>query len=140
MTPTPTNPDQATPDQANPDQANPDLDRLTRRLVQFRDARDWQQFHRLKDLIVSLNLEAAELLELCQWKSDLQVEEAMEKPDFRNKLSEEMADIFVYLLLICEKSGIDLIAATDAKIDGNDTKYPVDKARGRADKYTAYKD
>lgn len=119
---------------------NPDFVRLIERLLRFRDDRDWQQFHRLKDLILSLNLEAAEMLELCQWKSDAEVEQAVSDPAFREKLEHELADVLVYLLLIAERTGIDLIAATDAKIDHNAAKYPADKARGRADKYTAYEE
>lgn len=109
---------------------------LTKRLIAFRDARDWKQFHGLKDLMLSLNLEASELLELAQWKRDDEVEALIDDPAFTEKLSDESADVFLYLLLICERAGIDLIAAAEAKIAKNDAKYPVDKARGNAKKYT----
>lgn len=109
---------------------------LTKRLIDFRDARDWKQFHGLKDLLLSLSLEAAELLELAQWKRDDEVEALIGDPAFTEKLSDESADVFLYLLLICERAGIDLIAAAEAKIAKNDAKYPVDKARGTAKKYT----
>ena len=113
----------------------PTLDQLTERLIAFRDARDWRQFHSLKDLIVSLNLEAAELLELTQWKSDTDFESAAQDEDVHKRLEEECADVLLYLLLITERAGIDLQAAAARKITTNDAKYPADKARGNARKY-----
>lgn len=115
----------------------PDLEELTRRLIAFRDARDWRQFHSLKNLILSASLEAAEIMELAQWKDDEAVEHgARDDADFRARLAEECADVLLYLLLICERAGIDLTEAAVAKIDLNEKKYPVGKARGNAKKYT----
>ncbi len=111
------------------------IEQLTERLVDFRDARDWKQFHSLKNLIVSLNLEATEVLELTQWKSDEQTEAACRDPDFRKRLEEECADVLLYLLLISERAGIDLLGAASEKITKNGLKYPVDKAKGNARKY-----
>jgi len=115
----------------------PNLETLTRRLLAFRDARDWQQFHSLKDLILSLNLEASELLELTQWKSESEFAELADTPEMKAKLEEECADVLLYLLLVAERAGIDLLAAADAKIDRNGEKYPVEKSRGVARKYDA---
>ena len=116
---------------------NSELDALTRRLIAFRDARDWRQFHSLKNLILSASLEAAEIMELVQWKEDGTVEQAaQDDPEFRARLAEECADVLLYLLLICERAGIDLGEAATAKIDLNERKYPVEKARGTAKKYT----
>jgi NTP pyrophosphatase (non-canonical NTP hydrolase) len=112
------------------------LSQLTERLIEFRDARHWRQFQGLKNLIVSLNLEATELLELTQWKNDEQVESAVQDADFKAKLEEETADVLLYLLMICERAGIDLVAAASRKIDLNAARYPVEKARGNAKKYT----
>ena len=109
---------------------------LTQRLTDFRDARDWRQFHSLKDLVLSLNLEASELLELAQWKSEDDFEAAACRPPLKNRLEEECADVLLYLLLIAERAGIDLLAAANAKIDRNEEKYPVEKAKGNARKYT----
>ena len=120
-----------------PDPQSSALDDLTRRLIAFRDAREWRPFHGLKNLMLSLNLEAAEILELTQWKSDDEVEAATADPEFRDQLSEECADVLLYLLLICERAGIDLEVAASAKIELNAAKYPVEKARGNARKYTA---
>lgn len=114
----------------------PSLEELTSRLLEFRDARDWRQFHSLKDLILSLNLEAGELLELTQWKSEAAFEMAAQEPQMLQKLGEECADIFLYLLLIAERAGIDLQKAAAEKIALNEQKYPVEKARGNARKYS----
>jgi len=108
---------------------------LTTRLIAFRDARDWKQFHSLKDLILSLNLEASELLELTQWKNSDDFERLADEPEMKAKLEEECADVLLYLLLIAERAGIDLAAVADKKIDRNGEKYPVDKAKGVARKY-----
>lgn len=115
---------------------SPSLEELTAQLIMFRDARDWRQFHSLKNLILSLSLESAELLELTQWKSDEEIETRIEDPAFRSNLAEECADVLLYLLLIAERSGIDLAQAAATKITQNGAKYPVDKARGNARKYT----
>ena len=114
----------------------PTLAELTDRLIAFRDARDWRQFHSLKDLIVSVSLESGELLELTQWKDDTSVETDAADPAFRGRLEEECADVLLYLLLIAERAGFDLAAAAAAKIKANEVKYPVDKSRGNARKYT----
>ena len=113
------------------------LEDLTRQLTAFRDARDWKQFHGLKNLIVSLNLESAELLELTQWLSDTDVEEKLQDDAFRARLSDEVADVFLYLLLICARADIDVVAAAEAKIARNEERYPVEKSKGNAKKYTA---
>lgn len=114
----------------------PTLDDLTERLLAFRDARDWRQFHALKDLILSLNLEASELLELTQWKSEAEFEKDAKSEAMHKRLAEECADVLLYLLLIAERTGIDLQSAAAQKIRTNDLKYPVTKARGTAAKYT----
>lgn len=119
------------------DKSAPDLDELTARLIAFRDERDWRQFHSLKNLMLSVSLESAELLELTQWKSEEEIEAAIADPEFRKRLAEESADVFLYLLLIAERAGIDLAQAASDKITRNGEKYPVDKARGNARKYTS---
>lgn len=114
---------------------HPTHEELTRRLIEFRDARDWRQFHSLKDLIVSLNLEAAELLELTQWQEASAFEAASREPANKKRLGEECADIFLYLLLICERADINLSDVASAKILMNEEKYPVEKSKGTAKKY-----
>jgi len=112
------------------------LDELTQRLLRFRDERDWRQFHSLKDLILSLNLEASELLELAQWKKEAVFEAEAADGVMHQRLQEECADVLLYLLLIAERAGIDLQLAAAEKIVANDLKYPVEKSRGSAIKYT----
>ncbi len=114
----------------------PSLKELTDELIAFRDARDWKRFHSLKNLMISLNLEVSELLELTQWKDDAEVEKAVNSAVFRTSFEEECADILLYLLLISERAGIDLAAAAARKIEKNAAKYPVEKSRGNAKKYT----
>ncbi|MCL2524225.1 MAG: nucleotide pyrophosphohydrolase [Betaproteobacteria bacterium] len=113
-----------------------DLHALTTDLLAFRDARDWRQFHSLRNLIVSLNLEAAELLELTQWKSDAEIAALPVEAAGGKALRDECADILLYLLLIADAAGIDLLAAARDKLAENGEKYPVDKARGSRAKYT----
>ena len=97
-------------------------------LITFRNRRDWEQFHNPKDLAVALNVEAGELLEQFLWK---QPEDAS-----REKVKEELADIFAYAFLLAEKYDFDVREIVLEKIRANDRKYPVDKARGTARKYT----
>lgn len=115
----------------------PSLDELTQRLLEFRDERDWRQFHSLKDLILSLHLEAGELLELTQWKPEATFEElALNDEKMRARMREECADVLLYLLLVAERAGIDLQSAAAQKMSANALKYPVQRARGTAAKYT----
>ena len=113
----------------------PTLNDLTQQLIEFRDARDWRQFHSLKDLILSLNLEAGELLELAQWKPEETFEIEAGTEPLQQRLREECADVLLYLLLIAERSGIDLQRAAAEKIKSNNLKYPVEKSRGKSTKY-----
>ncbi|MDP3537852.1 MAG: nucleotide pyrophosphohydrolase [Azonexus sp.] len=113
-----------------------DFQALTAALLEFRDARDWKQFHSLRNLITSLNLEAAELLELTQWQSDAEVEALPTRPQAAEALSDECADILLYLLLIADTAGIDLAEAARLKLLKNAEKYPVDKAYGSRAKYS----
>ena len=114
------------------------LDNLSTALLAFRDERNWAQFHTLKNLIVALNLEAAELLELTQWKTDAQSAALAQSPQTQEALRDECADVLLYLLLIAEKSGINLEAAAFAKLTKNAVKYPIDKSYGNSQKYTEF--
>ena len=115
-----------------------ELKTLTQAVLDFRDARNWQQFHSLRNLIVSLNLEAAELLELTQWKQDTEINAIADNPQALAALREECADILLYLLLIADKAGIDLAQAAHEKLAKNGEKYPVEKSYGSSAKYTAF--
>jgi len=104
-----------------------EMDRILRRLRQFRDDRDWQQFHNPKDLAVALSIEASELLEAFLWKSPEDAD-----PE---KVKEELADVLAYALLLSDAYGFDIQQIILDKIERNEEKYPVDKARGSAKKY-----
>ena len=106
-------------------------DETIHRVIQFRDDRNWKQFHTPKDLAISMNLEAAELLELFQWSGT-----DLECPDKREKLREELADVLSYCILMADVCGLDLDEIMNEKICKNEAKYPVEKARGNAAKYT----
>lgn len=93
------------------------------RIRKFRDDRDWQQFHNPKDLAVSISIEAAELLELFQWKSAEQ--STRFAAENRERVSEEIADVAIYLVELADITGIDLAQAIDDKLEKNARKYPV---------------
>ncbi len=114
-----------------------DLGSLTRLVTAFRDARDWSQFHSLRNLIVSLNLEASELLELTQWKTDDEIAAIPTDLHAREALEDECADVLLYLLLIADRAGFDLDGAARAKLVKNEAKYPVERFRGSRRKYDA---
>jgi dCTP diphosphatase len=116
------------------DQAMSDLERLKAAIIDFRNARDWAQFHDPKNLAAALSIEAAELQELFLWQPAAE----SHRPDDagRQRAAEEAADIFIFLTYLCDALNIDLAAAVTAKIAANDRKYPVEKARGSRKKYT----
>lgn len=111
------------------------IDRLTELVRRFRDERDWAPFHNPKDLAVSIAIEAAELLEVFQWKDREEVRAHLATPEGKGAAADEMADILILLLSAADATGIDLFTATVEKIARNAEKYPVEKARGNAKKY-----
>jgi len=111
------------------------IEALRTALLAFRDERDWAQFHTLRNLIVSLNLEAGELLELTQWKRDDEIAELARDARGREAFAEECADVLLYLILVADAAGVDLLAAAERKLAKNAERYPVAKAKGRSTKY-----
>ena len=110
------------------------LERLRDRLREFAAARDWNQFHSPKNLAIALSVEAGELLEQFQWLSD---QESLILPnDKLEKINDEIADVLLYLIRLADVLNVDLIKSADTKIEANAQKYPVDKSRGSAKKYT----
>ncbi len=111
--------------------------KLTSKILAFRNARNWKQFHNPKDVAISLSLEAAELLEHFQWKNPKEIKTYLKtnKPE----ISDELADVLYWVLLLSHDLGIDPLAALDAKLKKNALKYPVQKAKGRHTKYTELK-
>ena len=111
-----------------------DLQQVVERIRQFRDARDWQQFHHPKDMAAGLAIEAAELMELFLWKSEHEQAEIVETK--REQIEDELADIGMFLLELADNLNVDLLTAIEAKIEKNAEKYPVEKSKGRSAKYT----
>ena len=110
-----------------------DFESFTKKYVAFRTERDWQQYHKPKDLALSLVLEAAEVLELFQWKTDVQaLEKFKESPE---KLADELADVIGWVLLLAHDCDIDIAAALENKLKKNALKYPVEKAKGTSKKF-----
>jgi len=110
------------------------LNAIVDKLLVFRRERDWEQFHRPKDLAISIVLEAAELLEEFQWKGDAEVTRCLEEGGL-SRVSEELADIAIYIVLMSHDLGIDLLEEIGKKIRKNEEKYPVGKSKGSAKKY-----
>lgn len=101
------------------------------KILKFRDDRDWKQFHNPKDLAISISLEAAELLEVFQWSgSDVSCDNKIDK------IKEELADVVNYCVLMADACGLDLDEIVQKKIAVNNEKYPVNKAKGKSDKYS----
>lgn len=111
-----------------------DLEKLRDQLRAFAADRDWDQFHSPKNLASALAVEAAELLENFQWLTETQSKQLT--PGALENVQAELADVFLYLIRLSDKLDIDLVAAANAKIVLNATKYPVDKAYGNSKKYT----
>jgi NTP pyrophosphatase (non-canonical NTP hydrolase) len=104
------------------------------KILQFRDDRNWKQFHNPKDLAISISLEAAELLEVFQWSAeDVNCTEKMDK------IREELADVINYCVLMADACGLDLDEIVQAKIIRNNEKYPVELAKGSKEKYDQLK-
>ena len=110
-----------------------DIKSITEKLIAFRNARDWRQFHNPKDVALSLTLEAAEVLEHFQWKSKEEVEEYAHA--HKDNIGEELADVFNWILILSHDIGVDILKAAETKIVQNEKKYPVEKAKGRTAKY-----
>jgi NTP pyrophosphatase (non-canonical NTP hydrolase) len=104
-----------------------ETEEIIQALLKFRNERDWEQFHNPKDLALAINIEAGELLELFLWKN---ADEAN-----KEKVREELADVFAYAFLLAEKYNLDVKEIVLEKIKKNGEKYPVEKAKGSAKKY-----
>tara|TARA_B110000503_G_scaffold41096_1_gene67645 strand:- start:503 stop:850 length:348 start_codon:yes stop_codon:yes gene_type:complete len=112
-----------------------DLNLIQSRLNKFAKDRDWEQFHSPKNLVMALSVEVAELVEIFQWSNSGGLDE-IKNPEIKVKIEKEIADIFNYLLKITNALEIDLEKASLDKISENEKKYPVDKFKGIAKKYS----
>jgi NTP pyrophosphatase (non-canonical NTP hydrolase) len=104
--------------------------KVIKELMEFRNDRDWEQFHDSKNLALAISIEAAELNELFLWKKDSEVEDVKIE-----RLKEELADILTYSMMLAEKHNLDIFDIVSEKIKKNALKYPVEKAKGTAKKY-----
>ena len=112
------------------------LESLKKKILAFRKARNWEQFHNPKNLSMSISIEANELMELYQWLNlDESIKYSKENLD---EIEGEMADIFNYLILMANDLDIDLIKATEKKLAISKKKYPVKKVKGNSKKYNKY--
>src|SRR3990167_5424449 len=110
-----------------------DISDLQKRVIEFRDARNWEQFHNPKDTAVSLLLEAAEFLEHFQWKSSDEIKNHLKKR--QADVNDELCDVFYWVLLIAHDLKIDIAKEFERKMKKNEQKYPVSRAKGKHTKY-----
>ncbi len=109
------------------------INELIEKIIAFRNARDWKQFHKPKDVALSLVLEAGEVMEHFQWKSNEEIEEYVKEA--KEEIGEELADVLYWVLLMSHDLNIDVLEALEKKIKKNEDRYPVEKAKGIATKY-----
>lgn len=110
-----------------------DIKEITKRILKLRDERDWKQFHTPKDMALSLVLEATEVMEHFQWKTREEVEKYVKT--HKEEIGDELADVLCWVLLLCNDLDIDIYKAALKKMEKTKKKYPVEKFKGRADKY-----
>lgn len=112
------------------------ISELKARVLAFVRERDWEQFHSPKNLSMALAAEAGELMEPFLWATSEQSRAIADEPEKRKMIADELADVVIYALEFANITGLDIAAAIDAKMAANAKKYPVEKARGRSNKYT----
>lgn len=109
---------------------------LIDKIIQFRNERDWAQFHQLKDLSMGLSIEASELMELLLWKSNEEIHDFISNPANKLRVEEELSDVLIYCMLIVQKLDLNIEDIVIAKLKKNADKYPVEKSKGKATKYS----
>lgn len=114
-----------------------EIKQLLQRIREFAEQRDWQQFHSPKNVSMALSVEAAELLEHFQWMTEAESKNV--KSEQKVEIADEAADVFLYLLRLCDELDIDLVQSAHQKIDKNALKYPIEKSKGNATKYNRLK-
>ena len=112
------------------------LEEIATKIRQFRDERDWAQFHNPKDMAIAISIEASELLEHFLWKTPEEVESRV--TERRDDVESEIADIAIYLTELADNLGIDILAAMERKIAVNAKKYPINQVKGSSKKYSEY--
>jgi len=106
------------------------IDRLREIVKMFRDERLWRKYHKPKDLAIAISIEASELLQLFLWLTDEEIESLVKKDKFIKRVSEEIADIFIYILSMVDILNLDLEKIVLEKIEKNKKKYPVETSKG----------
>jgi len=123
----------------NGNMMNPlNLPEIELEILKMVEDRDWDQFHSVKNLAMALTVEASELMEIFQWLTEEQSNQIGLDPKLKTRVSDEMADVFVYLLRMASKTGIDLDTAIREKMEKNKAKYPIELSRGNSKKYTEF--
>lgn len=115
---------------------NTSIQDLKDRLLKFRDERNWEQFHDPKNLAEAISIEAGELLEQFLWKSKEEIEKDLQDEANHEKMKHELADIICFCINLSNVTGIDIASAVIDKIEHNQNKYPIEKAKDTAKKYT----
>ena len=115
-----------------------ELEKLKAIVKTFCEDRDWDQFHSPKDLAIGLVTEAAELLEIFRFKSPQEIQALLDEPKEREKIADELADAFYFILRFSQLYGFNLASELETKLEKNAKKYPVSKARGSNKKYTEF--
>ena len=113
------------------------VEKLQHKIRNFVRERDWEQFHSPKNIAMALNVEVAELMEIFQWMSE-EESRHIQCPRTQTHIEDEVADVAVYLLRLCDLLGVDLNAAIENKMQKNAAKYPVEQVRGSSRKYSEY--
>ena len=114
---------------------NINVEKINKEVSKFIEERDWDQFHSIKNLSMALSVESSELVEIFQWLKESESNEVFSNQKLKAKVEEEISDIFIYLMRIAVKSGVNIEEAVLRKIHKNAKKYPVEKAKGSAKKY-----
>lgn len=112
------------------------IEDLKKQVKEFCDARDWDQFHNPKELAIALSIEASELLEHFRWLQNTEIDNKLKTKE--SEIKDELADIFYFVLRIAQMNNIDLTDALHKKMEKNNAKYPVEKAKGSNKKYSEY--
>lgn len=112
------------------------IEELKRIVIKFMDERGWKKYHNPKDLAISISIEAAELLEIFQWKSVEEIKDMLKDNEKYQKACEELADIIIYCLYFTSAVNADMSEIVKSKMEHNRKKYPVEKAKDNAKKYT----
>lgn len=114
------------------------LQELKEKIKKFCEERDWDQYHGAKDLSIGIITESSELLEKFRFKSDREIEEMFKNEEKREQISEEMADVLYFLLRLAQRYNIDLTTELNKKMDKNEKRYPIEKAKGSNKKYNEF--